>query len=87
MRLKLKIKPNKKKNEMIVWIQKHKDLEDDIQKLFQFFEDQITISSITRIHKYYKITSLNPAIMMSLFSSAHDLISEVYFNCENFNLG
>ncbi|MHA1489059.1 MAG: hypothetical protein ACTSRI_05325 [Promethearchaeota archaeon] len=84
MILKIIIKNGKKnKNKKItVWIQKHEDFDEDIQQIFQFFKENIIISRKRRIHRYYKITSKNPAIMMSLFSTAQDLISEIYFNTE-----
>ena len=82
MILKLIIKNNKKtgKRTLTAWIQKHKDFDSDIKQIFQFFEENVQISEKRRIHKYYKIKSDNPAIMMSLFSSAHDLIPDVYFS-------
>lgn len=82
MILKLKIKPDKKtkKKNITIWVQKHEDFDEDIQQLFQFFKDQIIIKRRRKIYKYYKITSDNPAIMMSLFSAAHELIPEIYFN-------
>jgi len=85
MILKLIIKNDKKtkKNAIIVWIEKNGAFEDDIQQIFQFFKDNIKITEKTRITKYYKITSTNPAIMMSLFSAVHDIIPDIYFNTED----
>ena len=82
MILKLIIRQNKKhkNNQIIAWIQKHKDFDGDIKQIFQFFKENVQISDKRRIHKYYKIKSDNPAIMMSLFSSAHELIPDIYFN-------
>ncbi|MFX1314276.1 MAG: hypothetical protein ACFFA6_10790 [Promethearchaeota archaeon] len=84
MIFKIKVKTDKKKNEKIIiaWIQKHKDFEKDLQELLQFFKNQITYSIKSRINEYYRITSNNPAIMLSLISSIHDLIAETYFNAE-----
>ncbi len=83
MILKLIIKNNKKGNRITAWVQKHKDFEEDLLQIFLFFKDNINVSEIRRFHKYYKITSENPAIMMSLFSTIHDLILDIYFNLEN----
>ena len=82
MILKLIIKNNKKtgKHDLTAWIQKNKDFNNEIKQIFQFFKDNVHISQKRRIHKYYKIESDNPAIMMSLFSSAHDLIPDIYFS-------
>ena len=82
MILKLIIKHNKKlkKNQIIVWIQKNIEFEDDINQMFQFFKDNIQISEKRRLHTYYKVKSDNPAIMMSLFSAVHDIIPDIYFN-------
>lgn len=85
MKLKLKIKPNKQfKNKRIVaWIQKHSDFDNDVQQIFQFFKDQIRISKLSKFLRYYIVSSENPAIILSLFSSIQDLIPEIYFNTEN----
>ena len=82
MILKLIIKNSKKKRNSTVtaWIQKDNEFEDDVQQLFQFFKDNIKITEKRRFHRYYKVTSERPAIMMSLFSTAHELIPEVYFS-------
>ena len=84
MIIKTKVKFNRKenKNVLIVWIQKHKDLEKDIQEILDFFKGQIRINLINRIHQYYKISSNNPAIMLSLISAIQDLITESYLNIE-----
>ena len=84
MIIKTKIKFNKKENKrvLLVWIQKYKEIDKDIQDILNFFKDQITYTLINRIHLYYKITSNNPAIMLSLISSVQDLIAESYFNTE-----
>jgi hypothetical protein len=84
MIIKTKVKFNRKENKsvLIVWIQKHKDLDEDIQEILNFFKGQIRINLINRIHQYYKISSTNPAIMLSLTSAIQDLITESYFNIE-----
>ena len=84
MILKLKIKSNKADNRIVVWIQRYTKIESDLIQIFEFFKENITISQIRLIHKYYKISSENPAIMMSLISSIHDIIPEVYFTSEDF---
>ena len=85
MILKLIIKNNKKtkKNNIIVWIQKNGDFEEDIQQIFQFFKDNIKITEKLRVNKYYKVSSENPAIMLSLFSAVHEIIPDIYFNTED----
>lgn len=83
MILKLIIKNNKKGNRITAWVQKHKDIVDDLTQVFLFFKDNISVLEIRRFHKYYKITSENPAIMMSLFSTIHELIPDIYFNPED----
>lgn len=76
----LKIKKKRKQGKKILlWIQRHKDLKQDIQQILQFFKDQILVSKKRKILPYYRITSENPAIALSLFSTIQDLISEIYF--------
>jgi intein-encoded DNA endonuclease-like protein len=84
MILKIRIKQNKKtnKNKIIIWIQKQKDVDNDIKQLLNFFKDQLVYYRVRKIHQYYKVTSGNPAIMMSLISSIQDLIPEIYFNVD-----
>ena len=79
MILKVKIQNNKikKKNKRItVWIQKYKELEEDLKELFQFFKENIQVSKQIRLHKYYKVTSENPAILLSLISTINELIPD-----------
>ena len=81
MILKLIIKNKRNKsNQIIVWIQKNGEFEEDLQQLFDFFKDDLKITERWRFRKYYRVTSEKPAIMMSFFSAAHDLIPEIYFN-------
>jgi len=82
MILKLKIKANiKTKNKQIfVWIEKNKEFKDDVQQLIQFFKEQIQVKKRIGLHIYYKITSDNPAIMLSLLSTVQELIPDIYFN-------
>ena len=81
MILKLKIKKNTsvKKNQIEVWVQKNKDIEDDIQQLFNFFGDQLTISKTRRILPYYKVSSDKAAILWSFFTTLQEIIPEIYF--------
>jgi len=81
MILKLKVKRNKKKS-LVAWIQKDKDFDDNISQVFRFFEDQIKISKLSRFTRYYIVSSENPAVILSLFSTLQDLIPETYFNIE-----
>ena len=94
MILKLKINSNKRKEKkkITAWIQKDKDFNKDIKQIFDFFKNNVKISEKRRFHKFYKVSSENPAIIMSLFSTIHDLIPEIYFtedsmkNIESLNL-
>ena len=85
MKLILKVKPNKssKKKRIIAWIQKNSDLNDDIQQLLEIFKENLKISKISKILRYYIITSKNPAIILSLFSSIQESIPDVFFNKED----
>ena len=85
MKLILKIKPNRssKKKKIIAWIQKNSDFNEDIQQIFQLFKDSLKISKISKILRYYVVTSKNPAIILNIFSSIQESIPEVYFNKEN----
>ena len=82
MILKLIIKKDKisKKNNIIVWIQKGREFEEDIQQIFQFFKDNLEITEKVRRCRYYKVTSRNPAIMLSLFTALQEIIPDIYFN-------
>jgi hypothetical protein len=51
-------------------------------QLFQLFKESLKISKISKISRYYVVTSENPAIILSLFSAIQELIPEVYFNEE-----
>jgi len=83
MILKLKITSTRKNNRIVVWIQRNTKFECDLLQIFDFFKENIKISQIRVIHKYYKISSENPAIMMSLISTIHEIIPEVYFPSED----
>ena len=83
MILKLKIKSNRQDNRIVVLIQKNTKIESDLLQVFDFFNDNIKISQIRVIHKYYKISSENPSIMMSFISTIHEIIPEVYFTSED----
>ena len=85
MLVKIKIKQRKKsvRNSIELWIQRKKELDNDIVQLFQFFEKQLTYKNKRLIHPYYKITSKNPAMILSLISSIQELIPEIYFSGDN----
>jgi hypothetical protein len=85
MKLILKIKPNRssKKKKIIAWMQKTSEFNDEMLQLFQLFKDDLKISKISKILRYYIVSSENPAIILSLFSSILESIPEVYFNKEN----
>ena len=72
-----------KKKRIIVWIQKKSDLNDDIQQILQIFKDKIKISKLTKISRFYVISSTNPAIILNIFSSIQESIPDVYFRNEN----
>jgi hypothetical protein len=80
MILSLKV-ANKSKGEkpvLEVWIQEDNNLKGQIIEMLKFFKDNIKIYKIWRIHFFYKITSENPAILLSLFSALQELIPENY---------
>jgi hypothetical protein len=81
MILKLKIKSNHttNKKQIFVWIQKNKEFKYDIDQLLHFFKENTNIKTVYRLHKYFKITSRNPAIMLSLLNTIQELIPEIYF--------
>ena len=85
MILKVKIgnKKIEKRKRISVWIQKEKNIKDDLTQLFEFFKENIQVSERIRLHKYYKITSQNPAVLLSLVSTINELIPEIYFSSEN----
>jgi hypothetical protein len=85
MKLKLKIKPNRKSNQnrIIAWIRKTSEFDNDVLQLFKLYKDSLKISKMSKLLNYYIITSENPAIILSIFSSIQESIPEVYFNKEN----
>ena len=84
MILKLKIKSNNKtkKQQIFIWIEKNKEFESDVQQLIEFFDTQIQVKTIVGFHLYYKITSDNPAIMLSLLTAIQELIPDIFFNTD-----
>lgn len=82
MIIKIKVNKEKKalKNTLEIQVQRKKELDQEMSQIFQFFESRITRKKIRRIHPYYKITSQNPAIMLSLISSLQELIPDIYFS-------
>ena len=85
MKLILKIKPKNtsKKKRIIAWIQKNPNFNDDMLQFFQLFKDNIKISKLSKILRYYIVTSENPGIILNLFSSIQESIPEVYFDKED----
>ena len=81
MILKLKIKANHitNKKQIFVWIQNDKEFKNDINQLLEFFRTNTKIKKVYKFHTYYKITSRNPAIMLSLLTTIQELIPEIYF--------
>ena len=81
MIFKIKIKKLRKTghHQIYIWIEKHEDFEVDIEQMLKFFEGQLKISHVQKLHGYYKITASNPAILLSLISTINDLIPEIYF--------
>ena len=82
MIFKLIIRKYKKGNTISGWIQKHKEIEEDLKEIFEFFKDSIKISKKRRFHTYYCINSEKPAILLSLFTTLHEIIPEIYFKNE-----
>ncbi len=85
MIVKLKVSKRKGSPQRIlsIWIQKHRDFNKDIDQLLEFFKQNVKVTTVRRLRIYYKITSEQPAIMLSLFSSTTDLIQEVFFKVED----
>lgn len=85
MKLILKIKPKNpsKQKRIIAWIQKNKDFNDDVRHFFKIFNEDIKISKLSKILRYYIVTSENPAVILNFFSSMQESIPDVYFNKEN----
>jgi hypothetical protein len=81
MKLKLIIKPKRKKN-LIAWIEKNKDFDDSTQQILRFFKDDIRISKFSKILRYNIVSSENPGIILSLFSAIQELIPDIYFNSD-----
>ena len=81
MILKLKVKNNKKKS-IVAWIQKDKDFDDSLQQIFRFFKDKVRISKWSKLTRFYIVSSENPAMILSIFSTIQDLIPDIYFNTE-----
>ncbi|MHA1670459.1 MAG: hypothetical protein ACTSV5_07745 [Promethearchaeota archaeon] len=79
IRLKIKREKGSEKKRIVVWIQRHQDIENDVQQLFQFFKDQMVIEKTRRILPYYRVSSENPAIMLSFFTALQEIIPEIYF--------
>ena len=83
--IKIKIKPKNRniiRNTIELWVQRRKELDQDLKSLFQFFENQLNYKKIRRFHPYFKITSQNPAMILSLISSLQELIPDVFFEDE-----
>jgi DNA-binding transcriptional regulator WhiA len=83
MILKIKIKKSKEDRQIIAWIQNSKDFNEDLKQLFTFFKEDIKIKEKRRVHIYYKVTSENTSVMLSLISTIIDLIPEIYFKPGN----
>lgn len=85
MNVKLIVKNNYKtiNNEITAWIQKNKNFNDCLKKVFQFFKDNVKISNKKKFRQFYKIKSNNPAIMFSLLSPVQKLILETYISDDN----
>jgi len=76
----IKRKKKPRKIRLIAWVQVHEDFKEDLKHVFEFFKEKINITKKRRMHEYYRIESDNPAIMISLLSTLHELIPEIYFN-------
>ena len=80
LRIKVISKKNRKKGRIIVWIQNHRDLREEIQQLITFFKDEIQVRKRFFFHLYYKFSSEKPVTMLSLLTTIQELIPEVFFN-------
>ncbi|MHA2036179.1 MAG: hypothetical protein ACW98X_07085 [Promethearchaeota archaeon] len=82
MILKLKVK-DKKKKRIVAWIQRTRDFDDNLQQIFKFFEGKVKISKWSWFSRYYKVSSENPAMILSMFSTVQDLIPDIYFSLDD----
>jgi hypothetical protein len=84
MIVKIQIKMDKKstKPKMFIWIREQADVESDIQQAILFYKNDLSVKTTRRFHKYHKISSDKPAIMISLLTTINELIPEIYFNSE-----
>ena len=84
MMIKIHIKRDKKskKSKMFIWILKQADFESDIQQAILFYKNELSVKTARRYHKYHKISSDKPAIMISLLTTINELIPEIYFKSE-----
>ena len=80
LRLKIKSVKNANNKQIFAWIQDHKDFREEVKQLLKFFKDQITVKKRIRFHRYFRVTSENPALMLSFLSAIQDTIPEIYFN-------
>ncbi|MHA2283289.1 MAG: hypothetical protein ACXAC5_20805 [Promethearchaeota archaeon] len=79
--MKLKVKNNRKKS-IVAWIQKSKEFDESLHQIFQFFKDEVRISKWSRFTRFYIVSSENPAMILSMFSTIQELIPDIYFNIE-----
>jgi hypothetical protein len=81
MKFKLIVKsyPFKGKEKLVLWIKKDEDLLEEIERILNFFEENISVEEKRRLSRYYVISSKNPAIILSLSSAIQDIVAEEYF--------
>ena len=79
IRLKIKREKGSEKQRIVVWIQRHQDVENDVQQLFQFFKDQMVIEKTRRILPYYRVSSENLLGKVTNVSDVQEIIPEIYF--------
>ena len=82
VKIQIKRDKNSKKSKMFIWIRKQGDVESDIQQAILFYTNDLSVKTARRYHKYHKITSDKPAILISLLTMINELIPEIYFNSE-----
>ncbi len=82
MILKVKIKYSKRKGsrKMVIWVSKSNEIISDVKQLLEFFGEKIKALETRRIKPYYKLTSNNPALLLSFLSALQDMFPEIYFD-------
>ncbi|MHA1196913.1 MAG: hypothetical protein ACTSUX_13645 [Promethearchaeota archaeon] len=80
MRIRIKIKKKLKEKKITIFVQRKTIIEAELLELLNFFNDNITLKKIRLIFPYYKITSHEIPIMLSLISALGELIPDAFLD-------